>query len=195
MDGKTVRMYTCGPTVYNFVHIGNLRTFTFQDILRRWLRRAGYHARPRDEYHGRGRQDHPQRDGRRTKRSQEYTSVYEKAFLEDYGRAAAGTSGATGPRHRTYSGNGGGHREAWREGLHLPERRVGLLPDLEVPGLRQAVAHGFQRHPRRRARGRGRVRQGRCSRFRALEGAKGCRAESGIRRWARAARAGTSNAP
>lgn len=37
-DGKTVRMYSCGPTVYNYVHIGNLRTFTFQDILRRYLR-------------------------------------------------------------------------------------------------------------------------------------------------------------
>jgi len=37
-----VRMYTCGPTVYDFVHIGNLRTFTFQDILRRWLRARGY---------------------------------------------------------------------------------------------------------------------------------------------------------
>ncbi len=35
-------MYTCGPTVYNFVHIGNFRTFTFQDILRRWLRYRGY---------------------------------------------------------------------------------------------------------------------------------------------------------
>jgi len=40
--GNTVRMYTCGPTVYNFVHIGNLRTFTFQDILRRWLRYRGF---------------------------------------------------------------------------------------------------------------------------------------------------------
>jgi cysteinyl-tRNA synthetase len=34
-DGETVRMYTCGPTVYNFVHIGNLRTYVFEDILRR----------------------------------------------------------------------------------------------------------------------------------------------------------------
>jgi cysteinyl-tRNA synthetase len=41
-DGKTVRMYTCGPTVYNYVHIGNFRTFTFQDILRRWLKHRGY---------------------------------------------------------------------------------------------------------------------------------------------------------
>src|SRR5436305_2982044 len=42
LTGNTVRMYTCGPTVYNFVHIGNFRTFTFQDILRRWLRYRGY---------------------------------------------------------------------------------------------------------------------------------------------------------
>jgi cysteinyl-tRNA synthetase len=36
-DGQTVRMYTCGPTVYNFAHIGNLRTFVFEDVLRRHL--------------------------------------------------------------------------------------------------------------------------------------------------------------
>ena len=41
-DGETVRMYSCGPTVYNYVHIGNLRTFTFQDILRRYLRHRGW---------------------------------------------------------------------------------------------------------------------------------------------------------
>ncbi len=35
-----VRMYTCGPTVYDFAHIGNFRTFVFQDILRRFLVRA-----------------------------------------------------------------------------------------------------------------------------------------------------------
>jgi len=37
-----VRMYTCGPTVYAFAHIGNFRTFVFQDILRRFLRMKGY---------------------------------------------------------------------------------------------------------------------------------------------------------
>jgi cysteinyl-tRNA synthetase len=37
MDGQTVRMYACGPTVYNFVHIGNLRTYVFEDVLRRHL--------------------------------------------------------------------------------------------------------------------------------------------------------------
>jgi cysteinyl-tRNA synthetase len=41
-DGNTVRMYSCGPTVYNYAHIGNLRTFTFNDTLRRWLRYRGF---------------------------------------------------------------------------------------------------------------------------------------------------------
>lgn len=41
-EADTVRMYSCGPTVYNYAHIGNLRTFTFQDILRRTLRRRGW---------------------------------------------------------------------------------------------------------------------------------------------------------
>jgi cysteinyl-tRNA synthetase len=36
-DNSTVRMYACGPTVYNFVHIGNLRTYVFEDVLRRHL--------------------------------------------------------------------------------------------------------------------------------------------------------------
>src|SRR5215813_4402835 len=36
-DNSTVTMYTCGPTVYNSVHIGNLRTYIFEDVLRRHL--------------------------------------------------------------------------------------------------------------------------------------------------------------
>ena len=39
---NTVRMYTCGPTVYDFAHIGNFRTFVFYDLLRRWLRASGF---------------------------------------------------------------------------------------------------------------------------------------------------------
>jgi cysteinyl-tRNA synthetase len=41
-DGRTARMYTCGPTVYNPAHLGNFRTFLFEDLLRRALRLAGY---------------------------------------------------------------------------------------------------------------------------------------------------------
>src|SRR5471030_1261700 len=35
-------MYTCGPTVYNFAHIGNLRTYIFEDVLKKSLRYLGY---------------------------------------------------------------------------------------------------------------------------------------------------------
>ncbi|MCB0332049.1 MAG: cysteine--tRNA ligase [Bdellovibrionales bacterium] len=37
-----VRLYSCGPTVYNFVHIGNLRCYIFNDLLRRYLKYKGY---------------------------------------------------------------------------------------------------------------------------------------------------------
>ena len=79
---NTVRMYTCGPTVYNFVHIGNFRTFTFQDILRRWLKYRGYKL------------DHVMNvtdvddkiitnAAKQGKSIEDYTSVYTKAFFED----------------------------------------------------------------------------------------------------------------
>lgn len=37
-----VTLYTCGPTVWNFAHIGNFRTFIFEDVLRRYLEFSGY---------------------------------------------------------------------------------------------------------------------------------------------------------
>jgi len=42
VDGDTVRLYTCGPTVYNPAHLGNFRTFLFEDLLRRVLRLRGW---------------------------------------------------------------------------------------------------------------------------------------------------------
>ena len=41
IDKNEVRMYSCGPTVYNYTHIGNLRAFVFSDILRRILHYEG----------------------------------------------------------------------------------------------------------------------------------------------------------
>ena len=41
-DGACVRMYTCGPTVYNPAHLGNFRTFLFEDLMRRALRLNGW---------------------------------------------------------------------------------------------------------------------------------------------------------
>jgi len=45
LSGKTVKMYTCGPTVHDFAHIGNLRTFIFEDVLRRTMKHFGYRVR------------------------------------------------------------------------------------------------------------------------------------------------------
>lgn len=42
LEGNKVRIYTCGLTVYGYAHIGNYRTFVFQDILRRFLQYQGY---------------------------------------------------------------------------------------------------------------------------------------------------------
>src|SRR5437660_12095940 len=39
---RQVRMYTCGPTVHDYAHIGNYRTFLFEDLLRRVLLQQGY---------------------------------------------------------------------------------------------------------------------------------------------------------
>ncbi|MCF7863196.1 MAG: cysteine--tRNA ligase [Kiritimatiellales bacterium] len=42
LDGKHVRMYTCGPTVYNYAHIGNFRAYMFEDLLRRYIKFCGF---------------------------------------------------------------------------------------------------------------------------------------------------------
>jgi len=42
IDHQAIRLYTCGPTIYNFAHIGNFRTYIVEDLLRRTLRFLGY---------------------------------------------------------------------------------------------------------------------------------------------------------
>jgi len=42
LDDRRIRMYSCGPTVYDYGHIGNFRTFVFVDLFRRFLRQSGY---------------------------------------------------------------------------------------------------------------------------------------------------------
>src|SRR6201981_3442895 len=41
MDGESLRIYVCGPTVYDYGHIGNFRTFLQLDVLRRFLKQQG----------------------------------------------------------------------------------------------------------------------------------------------------------
>src|SRR6266436_1209775 len=81
-QGDTVRMYACGPTVYDYGHIGNFRTFVAVDILRRYFRQSGYKVR-----HVMNITDVDDKIIRNAAQAgvsvQEYTAKYQKAFLED----------------------------------------------------------------------------------------------------------------
>src|SRR5436190_11047644 len=83
LDDNKVRMYMCGPTVWNFAHIGNFRTFIFGDVLRRYLKFKGYDLthvmnltdiddRIINEANGRGIS------------IDEFTEPYTQYFLEDF---------------------------------------------------------------------------------------------------------------
>ena len=82
LEDNTVRMYACGPTVYDFGHIGNFRTFIAVDILRRFLRRSGFQLR-----HVMNITDVDDKIIRNAARDgvsvQQYTQKYVQAFLED----------------------------------------------------------------------------------------------------------------
>src|SRR5882757_5386619 len=82
LRGNEVRMYACGPTVYDYGHIGNFRTFVAVDLLNRFLRQSGYEVRyvmnitDLDDKIIRN----AARDGLSV---QQYTAPYDKAFQED----------------------------------------------------------------------------------------------------------------
>src|SRR5207247_8275427 len=82
LDGNKVRMYACGPTVYDYGHIGNFRTFVAVDILRRYLKYLGY-----DVLHVMNITDVDDKIIRKTLESgkslREFTDFYTQAFLED----------------------------------------------------------------------------------------------------------------
>ena len=88
-----VGMYTCGPTVYNYAHIGNLRTFLFEDLLKRTLRYAGYTVKHvmniTDVGHltgdGDEGEDKIEKMAHKTGKSVwEIADFYTKAFFKDY---------------------------------------------------------------------------------------------------------------
>src|SRR3984957_2441032 len=82
LSGNEVRMYACGPTVYDYGHIGNFRTFVAVDLLYRFLRQSGYHVR-----YVMNITDVDDKIIRNAARGgvnvQQFTAKYEKAFVED----------------------------------------------------------------------------------------------------------------
>src|SRR3972149_12162406 len=77
-----VRMYTCGPTVYDYAHIGNYRTFVFCDLLRRHLRQSGFAL-----LHVMNLTDVDDKTIRNAAAAglslSDYTAIYIQAFFED----------------------------------------------------------------------------------------------------------------
>lgn len=96
VDGtNTVRMYSCGPTVYNYAHIGNLRTYVFMDILRRVLKYEGYKIKGvmniTDVGHltddGDNGEDKMEKTARAQKKDPyEIAAYYTKIFFEDFNK-------------------------------------------------------------------------------------------------------------
>src|SRR5436190_6718825 len=82
LQNNEVRVYSCGPTVYDYGHIGNFRTFVAVDILRRFFRQSGYKLR-----HAMNITDVDDKIIRNSAHEgvsvKQYTAKYEKAFLED----------------------------------------------------------------------------------------------------------------
>ena len=82
LEDNLVRMYACGPTVYDYGHIGNFRTFIAVDVLRRFLKQSGYKLK-----HVMNITDVEDKIIRNAAQQgvtvQEYTQNYTKAFLED----------------------------------------------------------------------------------------------------------------
>jgi len=82
LEQGRVKMYTCGPTVYDYAHIGNFRAFLFEDLLKRWLRYRGFQVThvmnltDVDDKTIKGSQQ-------KAVQLREYTDFYVKAFFED----------------------------------------------------------------------------------------------------------------
>jgi cysteinyl-tRNA synthetase len=82
LEEDEVRMYTCGPTVYDYAHIGNFRAFIFEDLLKRWLKHRGFkvtHVMNLTDV------DDKTIKGSRTQQIplKQFTDFYSKAFFED----------------------------------------------------------------------------------------------------------------
>lgn len=120
---KEVRMYCCGPTVYDFGHIGNFRTFVFTDLVRRYLQFRGYNVT-----HVMNITDVEDKIIKRVHEAgttlRQYVSKYEDAFLEDLQ-----TLGCLRPHHLP------------RATEHIPEM-IQIIDALMTRGIAYKAADG-----------------------------------------------------
>ena len=92
-SGSEVKLFTCGPSVYNLPHIGNYRTYVYEDVLERMLEALGYEVR----------------------RMINFTDVEDKAVAEAQSRGLAGLSELTVPNEKRF------YRDAELLGIKLPQ--------------------------------------------------------------------------
>ena len=93
VDGETVKIYSCGPTVYRYIHVGNMRSFMLGDLIRRALRFEGYRVRwimnitdvghMTDEISDTGRDKMELAEADERLSAAEIAEKYTNAFLED----------------------------------------------------------------------------------------------------------------
>ena len=82
LEGEDLKLYTCGPTVYDYAHIGNFRAYIFEDLLQRYLEAHGYRVNRVMNF-----TDVDDKTIRNARKQaiplQTFTDIYKKAFLED----------------------------------------------------------------------------------------------------------------
>ena len=139
-----VRMYACGPTVYDYGHIGNFRTFVAVDLLAPLSAQSGYTRPPRHEHHRRGRQDHSQLGARWRQRPAIHGEVRE-SISRRFRDALTSSSRCWFAPPNTFREMAEFIAKLVRERNRLSHRRrLLLLPHREIPRVWQALQKGFR---------------------------------------------------
>ena len=168
LPGK-VKMYTCGPTVYDFAHIGNFRAFLFEDLLKRWLIHRGFKVT-----HVMNLTDI---DDKTIKGSQkqgvplrQFTDFYVKAFFEDI-KALNIEPADVYPKATDHIPEMVALiKTLMAKGYRLQRRRrLNLLLSMQIPRLRQTIQHQSRRTQSWRKSKPRRIRQRRSPRLCPLE--------------------------
>jgi hypothetical protein len=160
LEAGTMRMYVCGPTVYDFFHIGNARSFVMSDVVRRYFEYRGYavtfvmNLTDVDDKIIR-------RANEQGVASSQIAETYAQAFLEDAARLGDPPRHRSPARDREHGRHHRAHRRTRRKRLGLRGRWRRVLPRGVVSELRPAQRQEGRRADRRCAR-RGRHAQGEC---------------------------------
>lgn len=164
-----VLMYNCGPTVYDYIHIGNLRAFVFADILRRTLEWSGFSVRQVMNITDVGHLTSDADEGedklekgaqREHKSAQEIAKFYTQAFFDDITSLNCKGDGTQYPRATQYIAEqialvekleAGGYTYKTSDGIYFDTSRFptyGKLGNIDLAGLKEGVrvAVGEKKH-------------------------------------------------